>query len=76
MDIVDVLRTKIQADMNKATWEVNRILADPLKDEALAQMEIWTTRYATAHAKMDMLNRLKAQKDSAAYEKQANTNNS
>jgi len=64
MDIIDVLRTKIQADMNKATWEVNRILADPLKDEALAQMEIWTTTYAHAHSKLDMLNRLKSQKES------------
>ena len=75
MDIIDVLRTKIQADMNNYTWEVNRILADPLKDDSLAQMELWTTRYATAHAKLDMLNRLKAQKDSAAYEEQSDSNN-
>jgi len=64
MDIIDVLRTKIQADMNKATWEVNRILADPLKDQALDQMEKWTTVYASAYAKLDMLNRLKSQKES------------
>ena len=63
MDIIDVLRTKIQAEMNRATWEVNRILADPLQDEALSQMDSWTTTYATAHAKLDMLNRLKSQKE-------------
>tara|TARA_Y100000385_G_scaffold277662_1_gene324938 strand:+ start:437 stop:667 length:231 start_codon:yes stop_codon:yes gene_type:complete len=76
MDIIDVLRTKIQSDMNRATWEVNRLLADPLQDEALSQLDNWTEIYATAHAKMDMLNRLKAQKDSDAYEEQNNTTNS
>ena len=75
MDIIDVLRTKIQADMNKATWEVNCILENPLKEGALEEMELWTTKYANAYAKLDMLNRLKAQKDSVAYEEQDNSNN-
>jgi len=75
MDIIDVLRTKIQGDMNKATWEVNRILSDPLQEQGLEQMERWTEDYALAYAKLDMLNRLKAQKDSVAYEEQSNSNN-
>jgi hypothetical protein len=64
MDIVNVLRTKIQADMNKATWEVNRILANPLADGALESFEEWTSVYTVANAKLDMLDRLKGQMDS------------
>lgn len=64
MDIVNVLRTKIQADMNKATWEVNCILADPSKKDSLADMESWVDFYARSHAKLDMLDRLKGQMNS------------
>lgn len=64
MDIINVLRTKIQADMNQATWEVNRILANPLADKALEELEEWTSVYTIANAKLDMLNRLKGQMDS------------
>lgn len=64
MDIVNVLRTKIQADMNKATWEVNCILSDPSREGSLRDMEAWVDLYAQSHAKLDMLNRLKGQMDS------------
>jgi len=64
MDIVNVLRTKIQADMNKATWEVNCILSNPTEKQSLENMEDWVQYYAIAHAKLDMLNRLKSQKES------------
>lgn len=78
MDIVNVLRTKIQADMNKATWEVNRILANPLADNALENLEKWTSIYTTANSRLDMLDRLRGQMDSdqkiKQMEKQANEN--
>jgi len=71
MDIVNVLRTKIQADMNKATWEVNCILSNPTENHSLKNMEEWVQYYAIAHAKLDMLNRLKGQMDSDERIKQA-----
>lgn len=76
MDIIDVLRTRMQAAMNNATWEVNCILADPLRRGAVDDLSKWVDIYSCSHAKMDMLDRLKAQKDSDAYEEQNNTTNS
>jgi len=70
MDLLKVLGNMIHASMQARLFDINAILGNPTKDNALDQLEESIKQYALLETQMNVIKRLSEEIDNA---KQQNT---
>ncbi len=65
MDIINVLKSELTSQIDLAAFEINSVLADPTKKDAIDRLSIAIAKYTRKIAEVETLTRLQSQAQAA-----------